>query len=136
MNRKLMFGITAFFAVVGLALVGGEKEAFAGRGCDGRVAKRSGGLLSGGLSKIRSRGVADCCGAPAPDTCPTESKCRGAKKRLGGLRARLKARRDGRGDSAAKRCCKESCSGGESATKEESAEAADEVPEAPAPEEV
>ncbi len=160
MNRKLMFGITAFFAVVGLALVGGEKEAFAGRGCHGRVAKRCGGLLSGGLSKIRCRGVADCCGVPAPDPCPPKPTCRGAKKCHGGLFARLKAHRDARcrgvkdgcGDPAPDPCCKpkcckkdpcckpkcckkDSCSGDEAATKEESAEA-DDVPEPPTPEEV
>ena len=36
MNRVLCFGIAIFFAVVGIALVGGEKNvAVAGHGCHG-----------------------------------------------------------------------------------------------------
>ena len=40
MNRALVFGIAIFLAVVGIAMLGGEKTAFAGHGgggchCDG-----------------------------------------------------------------------------------------------------
>lgn len=35
MNRFVVFGIAAFFAIVGLALTGGEKQAQAGHGCHG-----------------------------------------------------------------------------------------------------
>jgi hypothetical protein len=35
MNRMFVFGIAIFFAIVGIALVGGEKVAVAGHGCHG-----------------------------------------------------------------------------------------------------
>ena len=35
MNRMFVIGIAAFVAVVGIALVGGEKVAVAGHGCHG-----------------------------------------------------------------------------------------------------
>lgn len=35
MNRTLFMGIAVFLAVVGIALVGGEKQAVAGHGCHG-----------------------------------------------------------------------------------------------------
>ena len=33
MNRTLVFGIAIFLAVVGIAMIGGEKQAIAGHGC-------------------------------------------------------------------------------------------------------
>src|SRR5262245_24283731 len=73
MNRVLVFGIAMFFAVVGIALVGGEKSsAVAGlvcHGCNGC----GGGLCSGGLfHRNRCCGADACCGAPT-DCCG----CRG-----------------------------------------------------------
>ncbi len=35
MNRTLLFGITTFLALIGVSLLGGEKEALAGHGCYG-----------------------------------------------------------------------------------------------------
>ena len=35
MNRTLIFGIAIFFAVVGIALMGGDSKAVAGHGCHG-----------------------------------------------------------------------------------------------------
>ena len=35
MNRTILFGITTFFALVGVSLLGGEKQALAGHGCYG-----------------------------------------------------------------------------------------------------
>lgn len=35
MNRALVFGIAIFFAVVGIALLGADKTAYAGHGCHG-----------------------------------------------------------------------------------------------------
>jgi len=35
MNRVLVFGIAIFFAVVGIALLGGDSKAVAGHGCHG-----------------------------------------------------------------------------------------------------
>lgn len=35
MNRAFVFGIAIFFAVVGVALLGAEKTAYAGHGCHG-----------------------------------------------------------------------------------------------------
>lgn len=35
MNRTLIFGIATFFALVGIALLGGENKAVAGHGCHG-----------------------------------------------------------------------------------------------------
>jgi hypothetical protein len=42
MNRVLLFGIAMFFAVVGIALIGGDSQALAGHsnsccGCNGNV---------------------------------------------------------------------------------------------------
>ncbi len=65
MNRKLMFGIAMFFVVLGFALVGGENEAVAGRGCHGGFfARGCGGCFGGGLfSRLHCRGAASCEGA-------------------------------------------------------------------------
>ena len=35
MNRALILGIAIFFAIVGIALLGGENQAVAGHGCHG-----------------------------------------------------------------------------------------------------
>ena len=35
MNRTLIFGIAIFFAIVGIALIGGSNKAVAGHGCCG-----------------------------------------------------------------------------------------------------
>src|SRR3954467_8290865 len=59
MNRTLVLGIAAFVAVVGLALVGSEKTAVAGRhhGCNG--------CSCGGASDCGG-GAAACCGCAGP----------------------------------------------------------------------
>lgn len=110
MNRKLMFGIATFFAIVGLALTVSEQEVQAGRRCGGRVIGCQGGGCGGGLfSRLhRNRCCGEqpvqCCGQPVscPEPCEPACppKCGGcAGKCHGGLLARLRARR------AARRCC-------------------------------
>ena len=57
MNRTLILGIAIFFAVVGIALLGGDSKAVAGHGCHG---------CNGGCAGICAGGCAgyagDCCG--------------------------------------------------------------------------
>ena len=119
MNRTLMFGIATFFAIVGLALTGGEKEVQAGLRCGGRAigcnggghgcggaracggGHRCGGRLFSRLHRNRCGGErVNCCGeqvAPEPACPPKCGGCAGSCH--GGLFARLRARR------AARRCC-------------------------------
>lgn len=70
MNRLFVLGIATFVAVVGIALVGGEKVAVAGHGCHG----------CSGCS-------GDCGGAPSCGGAPACCGCHG------GLLARLHARK-------------------------------------------
>ena len=85
MNRALVFGIAMFFAVVGIALVGGEKSsAVAGLGCHG-----CGGCGGGLLSRLGSR----CCGEPASCCEPAPApSCSDACNCGGGLFSRLRNR--------------------------------------------
>jgi len=79
MNRALIFGIAIFFAVVGIALIGGEsKTAVAGHGCNGAAC--DGGGCDGAVD--------DCCG------------CHGRRKLFG-------HRRNRRGCDGAPSCCGE-----------------------------
>lgn len=97
MNRVFMFGVAMFFAIVGIALLGGQKQAAAGHGCCGVVAtcsavdtgcvptcrgrcfgrvrqhhaRRCGGCFGRLLSRRR------CCGQPT-DCCGTPVDCCGA----------------------------------------------------------
>jgi hypothetical protein len=145
MNRALVFGIAMFFAVVGIALVGGEKSsAVAGLGCHG-----CGGGCGGLFSRLHSRCCGEpCCGTPAPE--PACCGCGGLFSRLcnrccgepacepepccgcGGLFSRLRHRCCGE-----KPCCGEpapSC-GGSMAPAPGAAPAAPPAPAAPAKEE-
>lgn len=80
MNRALVFGIAIFFAVVGIALLGGENNvAMAGHGCHGCAGD---GGCDGG------------CAAPAPAEC---CGCGGRK----GLFHRLKHKHH--------KCCEPAC---------------------------
>jgi hypothetical protein len=91
MNRTLVFGIAIFFAVVGIALLGGDNAAVAGHGChgcDGYAACDGGGCFGGWRHRRhhrrgglfgRHRGgccgeVQDCC-APEPTCCEPEPQC-------------------------------------------------------------
>lgn len=75
MNRALVLGIAIFFAIVGLALLGGETSALAGHcGCDCAAACH----CDGGCA-------ADCGGCHACD-----NGCHG--RRCGGLLSRLRNR--------------------------------------------
>ena len=71
MNRTLVLGIASFIAVVGIALVGGEKTAVAARGCNGCSCDGGGDCGGCHARKHRSRchgcharcnGAADCGG--------------------------------------------------------------------------
>ena len=87
MNRKVTLGVAIFFAVVGLALIGGQKSAVAGHGCHGCAGEKIVGCDCGG--KVACGGVAKevvvrrchglespkCCGIPAPK--PLACDCSG-----------------------------------------------------------
>lgn len=124
MNRKLMIGIAAFLAVVGIALTGADNQAQAGFGCGGGLfAKHSdcggcGGRV-GLLARIHAK-KASCagpaevaCPAPAapacpepPPTCGGSSDCGGCS---GGLFAHLRAKHAARkaARKARRSCCGE-----------------------------
>jgi hypothetical protein len=63
MKRFLGFSLAMFFAVVAIALVGGDSGAVAGHGCHGR--KCHGGLLAKHRAKKAARKAAKCHGAEA-----------------------------------------------------------------------
>lgn len=80
MNRIFGFGIAIFFAVVGLAMVGGERQADAGHGCCGvAVSHGCGGhhRSGGGLFAGRNR----CGGHAGHHRCGGHAR----KNRCGGL---------------------------------------------------
>jgi hypothetical protein len=72
MNRTVLLGIAIFFAVVGIALLGGEQQAVAGHGCNS---------------------YCDCSSYGCDGACDGASSCHGRQ----GLFARLRARHGGRG---------------------------------------
>lgn len=72
MNRIVLCGVAIFFAIVGIALVGGEEKASAGlfrHGCGG---------CDGGCGGVVDCGGDDCCGRKKFRRC-------GGKQRCGGL---------------------------------------------------
>jgi hypothetical protein len=84
MNRALILGIAMVFAVVGIALIGGESNAVvAGHGCHA------------------CGGCGGCGGGGCDTSCSSCSACKGCK--CGGLLARMRARRAARG------CCAPAC---------------------------
>jgi len=122
MNRKLMIGIAAFLAVVGIALTGADNQAQAGFGCGGGLfAKHKCGGCGGHvglLARIHAK-KASCCGpveaecpAPAAPACPEPpptcggSTCGGCS---GGLFAHLRAKHAARkaARKARRSCCGE-----------------------------
>ena len=96
MNRKVALGVVFFFAIVGIALMGGEKAAVAGHGChgcagvvacdgcDGAVACRGVKLFH------RCQGVAPaCCGKEVAPVCHGRVRCHGLQlNRCEGRRVR------------------------------------------------
>ena len=81
MNRVFLCGVALFFAIVGIALMGGQNQAEAGHRCLGR------------------RAAASCCGAVDVGCAATcQGRCIGklrshAKNRCGGSRGRLFGKR-------------------------------------------
>ena len=71
MKRFLGFSLALFFALVAIALVGGDSGAVAGHGCHGR--KCHGGLLAKHRAKKEARRAAKCHGEEAAPAC--ESGC-------------------------------------------------------------
>ena len=77
MNRTLVLGIAIFFAVVGIALVGGEKTAVAGRhhGCNGarvvvrRIAVAVAAVAMARRHRHRCHGCNGGCDGAAADCC-------------------------------------------------------------------
>jgi hypothetical protein len=85
MNRVIVFGIAVFFAVVGIALLGGEKQAVAGHGCNGchgAVACDGGGC--GGCAAMACNGYRGRCLGRA--RCHGRTGCLGRARRCGGRR--------------------------------------------------
>jgi len=98
MNRTLVLGTAIFFAVVGIALLGGEKTAEAGRrGCGGCACD----------------GAPDCGGAPACCGCRGHrERCHGARRCRGCNGFEGAADCGGcRGRRHHRRCCGNPCCG-------------------------
>lgn len=70
MNRVFVFGVAVFFAIVGIALLGGEKQAVAGHGCNGCH------------GAVACDGAASCC-APAACSGRARMACSGRARRSG-----------------------------------------------------
>ncbi|MFM7414013.1 MAG: hypothetical protein ACKO6E_12510 [Planctomycetota bacterium] len=86
MKRYLGFALAMFFAIVAIALVGGDSGAIAGHGCHGGRKCHGGGLLAklhankchgGLLAKHRAKKAARCHGEAAPAAC--DSGCGAAE---------------------------------------------------------
>lgn len=139
MNRTLILCLAVFFAVVGLALLGGDSQAVAGHGCHGcqgcdGADDCSGcdgdddcsGKCHGRRFRLFNRCDGnDCNGCDGADEC--SGRCHGRKRCSGlfsGLRDRLRCH--GNKCDGCDGGCDGGCSGGY--TEEEAA------PEAPAPE--
>ena len=84
MNRALILGIAIFFAVVGIALVGGESKAVAGHGCHGCAGDCGGGCDCGGgfdccgchgRRHHRRHRRHRCCGCDGPPACCGVEQC-------------------------------------------------------------
>ncbi|MFM7138506.1 MAG: hypothetical protein ACKO1M_15800 [Planctomycetota bacterium] len=71
MKRFLGFSLAMFFALVAIALVGGDSGAVAGHGCHGR--KCHGGLMAKHRAKKAARKAAKCHGEDVAPAC--ESGC-------------------------------------------------------------
>ncbi len=112
MNRIVLFGVAIFFAVVGVALIGGEESANAGLlrgngcgGCDG------GSGDCGGAA-------ADCCGRKklfdgchGRDRCSGRDRCCGREKCSGGLFSHKCGGREKCHGLFGKRCGGDDCCG-------------------------
>ena len=124
MNRVFVFGVAMFFAIVGIALLGGEKQAMAGHGCNGCH------------GAVACAGASDCCG---PAACGgrkagrARHQCAGRTRRCGGCEGqRLLGRRRCAGQPAD--CCGQpvSCCG--TVVVESGGDAAEAAPHEAAPE--
>jgi hypothetical protein len=71
MNRTIGFGIAVFLALVGIGLVGGQREGVAGHGCCG---------CRGGYGYRACDGCSRCCHGGCYGGC-WRSSCRGASCR-------------------------------------------------------
>ena len=77
MNRTLMSGIAMFIAVVGIALLGGEKQAVAGHGCDGARKCCGPRVQRCGGRERRER----CCGRERRERCSgRRDRCSGRQQ--------------------------------------------------------
>ena len=72
MNRTVVMGLAIFFALVGIALMGGESKAVAGHGCHGCGGGH--GCDGGGCHGP----ISDCCGVPT-DCCGAAHHCGGRR---------------------------------------------------------
>jgi hypothetical protein len=94
MNRKVVLGLAIFFAIVGIALMGGDRPVVAGHGCAGVVdcGGCDGAKACHGLRLHRCQGVAKCNGAPAAEChgrvrCHGLNLCQGLRNRCHGRKA-------------------------------------------------
>jgi hypothetical protein len=110
MKRFLGFAVAMFFALVAIALVGGDTGAVAGHGCHGR--KCHGGLMAKHRAKKAARKAAKCHGAEAAPAC--ESGCGEAAPACeGGCGEAAPACEGGCGEAAVVEGGCSSCGGGE-----------------------
>jgi len=96
MNRVIVFGVAAFFAVVGIALVGGQSQAVAGLGRKCQGANARGGEVG--------------CAAAAT-CCEEKVSCVGRKKCAGRVRSEGRVRCEGRARHARRGAGKNDCCG-------------------------
>jgi hypothetical protein len=95
MNRTLILGIAIFLAVVGIAMIGGEKQAIAGHGC------------SCDCSDDCSACDNDCsCKCKGRHRCSGRDRCCGKKERCCGKKERCHGRCKGRSHGRCKGRCK------------------------------
>ena len=104
MNRFLVLGVAIFFALVGLAMIGGESQAVAGHGCNGCKGVGCVGGGHGVCAGIDCGGKhARCAGrrhARAARCGGLKGDCGGSKVRCGGIKAKHRRRCAGVAD-----CC-------------------------------
>jgi hypothetical protein len=79
MNRKVAVGLAIFFAIVGIALMGGGQAAVAGLGCHGcaGVAACGGGDDAGACGGVRCFGRLRCHGEREAVACHGRVRCHG-----------------------------------------------------------
>ena len=107
MNRTLVFGIAIFLAVVGIAMIGGEKQAIAGHGCSCDCSDDCSACDNDKSCKCKGRhrcsGRKDrCCGR---DRCSGRDRCCGKERCHGRCKGRCHGRCKGRCNGCSAPAC-------------------------------